>query len=94
MGSSQGQNFGPILGAKMALLKLLCNTSSFRHKKDSSKTELWKHVWKLKSGLYHQKWSILKQAISYTGRLIKTLQFMFGRKILHFERHKQRQFIQ
>ena len=24
MGPSQGQNFGPILGAKMALLKLLC----------------------------------------------------------------------
>jgi hypothetical protein len=39
------------------------------------------------------KWSILKDAISYTGG-IKTLQFMFGRKILHFERHKQRQFTQ
>jgi hypothetical protein len=25
---------------------------------------------------------------------IKTLQFMFGRNILHFERHKQRQFTQ
>jgi hypothetical protein len=35
------------------------------------------------------KWSILKHAISYTGG-IKRLQFMFGRKILHFERHKQR----
>jgi hypothetical protein len=39
------------------------------------------------------KWSILKDAISNTGG-IKTLQFMFGRKKLLFERHKQRQFTQ
>jgi hypothetical protein len=68
------------------------HTSSFRHKKDSNKTELSKHIWKLKENNqdYTIKWSILKHAISYTCRGIKTLQFMFGRKILHFERHKQR----
>jgi hypothetical protein len=65
---------------------------TLRHKKDSNKTELSKHIWKLKENNqdYTIKWSILKHAISYTCRGIKTLQFMFGRKILHFERHKQR----
>ena len=48
------------------------HTSSFRHKKDSNKTELseiWKHIWKLKENNedYTIKWSILKHAISYTG---------------------------
>ena len=44
-------------------------TSSFRHKKDSNKTELSKHIWKLKENNqdYTIKWSILKHAISYTG---------------------------
>ena len=45
------------------------HTSTFRHKKDSNKTELSKHIWKLKE--YNQdytiKWSILKHAISYTA---------------------------
>ena len=46
------------------------HTSSFRHKKDSNKTELSKHIWKLKENNrdYTIKWSILKHAISYTGR--------------------------
>jgi hypothetical protein len=59
------------------------HTSSFRHKKDSNKTELSKHIWKLKENNqdYTIKWS--------RGG-IKTLQFMFGRNILHFERHIQR----
>jgi hypothetical protein len=45
------------------------HTSSFRHKKDSNKTELSKHIWKLKENNpdYTIKWSILKHAISYTG---------------------------
>ena len=45
------------------------HTSSFRHKKDSYKTELSKHIWKLKENNqdYTIKWSILKRAISYTG---------------------------
>jgi hypothetical protein len=44
------------------------HTSSFRHKKDSKKTELSKHIWKLKENNqdYTIKWSILKHAISYT----------------------------
>ena len=44
------------------------HTSSFRHKKDSNKTELSKHIWKLKENNqdYTIKWSILKHAISYT----------------------------
>jgi hypothetical protein len=91
-GVVSGSKFRPFLGPKMALLKLLCNTSSFRHKKDSSKTELWKHIWKLKSGLYHQMVNFKTRYFVHGA--IKTLQFMFGRKILHFERHKQRQFIQ
>jgi hypothetical protein len=45
------------------------HTSSFRHKKGSNKTELSKHIWKLKENDqdYTIKWSILKHAISYTG---------------------------
>ena len=45
------------------------HTSSFRHKKDSNKTELSKHIWKLNENNqdYTIKWSILKHAISYTG---------------------------
>ena len=45
------------------------HTTSFRHKKDSNKTELSKHIWKLKENNqdYTIKWSILKHAISYTG---------------------------
>ena len=45
------------------------HTSSFRHKKDSNKTELSKHIWKLKEKNqdYTIKWSILKQPISYKG---------------------------
>ena len=45
------------------------HTSSFRHKKDSNKTELSKHIWKLKENNqdYTIKWSIIKHAISYTG---------------------------
>ena len=72
------------------------HTSSFRHKKDSNKTELSKHIWKLikrkQSGLYHQMVNFKTRYFVHRG--IKTLQFMFGRKILHFERHKQRQFTQ
>jgi hypothetical protein len=45
------------------------HTSSFRHKKDSNKTKLSKHIWKLKENNqdYTIKWSILKHVISYTG---------------------------
>ena len=45
------------------------HTSSFRQKKDSNKTELSKHIWKLKENNqdYTIKRSILKHAISYTG---------------------------
>ena len=45
------------------------HTSYFRHKKDSNKTGLSKHIWKLKENNqdYTIKWSILKHAISYTG---------------------------
>jgi hypothetical protein len=45
------------------------HTSSFRHKKDSNKTELSKHIWKLKENNqdYTIKWSILEHSISYTG---------------------------
>jgi hypothetical protein len=45
------------------------HTSSFRHEKDSNKTELSKHIWKLKENNqdYTIKWSILIHAISYTG---------------------------
>jgi hypothetical protein len=35
-----------------------------------------------------------EKSLSFVHRGIKTLQFMFGRNILHFERHKQRQFTQ
>jgi hypothetical protein len=44
-------------------------TSSFGHKKVSNKTELSKHIWKLKENNqdYTIKWSTLKHAISYTG---------------------------
>ena len=69
------------------------HTSSFRHKKDSNTNGTFEtYFGKLKENNqdYTIKWSILKHAISYTGPGIKTLQFMFGRKILHFERHKQR----
>jgi hypothetical protein len=71
------------------------HTSSFRHKKDSNKTELSKNIWKIKrkqSGLYHQMVNFKTRYFVHRG--IKTLQFIFGRKILHFERHKQRQFTQ
>ena len=46
------------------------HTSPFRHKKDSNKTELSKHIWKLKENNqdYTIKWSILKHAISYMHR--------------------------
>ena len=66
------------------------HTSSFRHKKDSNKTELSKHIWKFKENirLYHQMVNFKTRYFVHRG--IKTLQFMFGRKILHFERHKQR----
>jgi hypothetical protein len=57
------------------------HTSSFRHKKDSNKTELSKHIWKLKEN---------NQTRYFVHRGIKTLKFMFGRKILHFESRKQR----
>jgi hypothetical protein len=45
------------------------HTSSFRLKKDSNKTELSKHIWKLKENSqdYTIKWSILKHTISFTG---------------------------
>jgi hypothetical protein len=45
------------------------HTSSFRHNKDSNKTELSKHIWKLKENNqdYTIGLSILKHAISYTG---------------------------
>ena len=49
------------------------HTSSFRHKKDSNKTDLSKHIWKLKEN---------KQ--DYT---IKTLHYVWKKKNLHFERH-------
>jgi hypothetical protein len=69
------------------------HTSSFRHKKDSNKTELSKHIWKLKEN--NQDYRMVNFKTRYfVHRGIKTLQFMFGRKISHFERHKQRQFTQ
>jgi hypothetical protein len=40
------------------------------------------------SGLYHQMVNFKTRYFVHRG--VKTLQFMFGRKILHFERHKQR----
>jgi hypothetical protein len=45
------------------------HTSSFRHKKDSNKTELSKHIWTLKENNqdYIIEWSVLQHAISYTG---------------------------
>ena len=65
------------------------HTSSFRHKKDSNKTELSKHIWKLEENcpdynLYHQMVNFKTRYFVHRG--IKTLQIMFGRKILHFER--------
>ena len=47
------------------------HTSSFRHKKDSNKTELSKHIWKLKENNqdYTIQCSIIKRAISYTRGL-------------------------
>jgi hypothetical protein len=70
------------------------HTSSFRHKKDSNNTELSKHIWKLKENNqdYTIKWSILKHAISYTGGSKRCNSCLV--EILHFERHKQRQFTQ
>jgi hypothetical protein len=46
------------------------HTSFFRHKRDSNKTELSKHICKLKESNqdYTIKWSILKHAISYICR--------------------------
>jgi hypothetical protein len=73
------------------------HTSSLRHKKDSNKTELSKHIWKLEENcpdynLYHQMLNFKTRYFVHRG--IKTLQIMFGRKMLHFERHEQRQFTQ
>jgi dUTPase len=39
-----------------------------------------------RSGLYHQMVNFKTRYFVHRG--MKTLQFMFGRKILHFERHK------
>ena len=64
------------------------HTSSFRHKKDSNKTEIKRK----QPGLYHQMVNFKTRYFVHGG--IKTLQFMFGRKILHFGRHKQRLFTQ
>ena len=71
------------------------HTSSFRHKKDSEQNETFETYLEIKrkqSGLYHQMVNFKTRYFVHRG--IKTLQFMFGRKILHFERHKQRQFTQ
>ena len=45
------------------------HTSSFRHKKDSNKTELSKHIWKLKENNqdYTIKWSILNTLFRTKG---------------------------
>jgi hypothetical protein len=59
------------------------HTSSFRHKKDSNL-----EIKRKQSGLYHQMVNFKTRYFVHRG--IKTLQFMFGRKILHFERRKQR----
>jgi hypothetical protein len=69
------------------------HTSSFRHKKDSNKTdtrtfETYLEIKRKQSRLYHQMVNFKTLYLVHRG--IKTLQFMFGRKILHFERHKQR----
>jgi hypothetical protein len=44
------------------------------------------------SGLYHQMVNFKTSYFVHGG--IKTVQFMFGRKMLHFEIHKQRKFTQ
>jgi hypothetical protein len=44
------------------------------------------------SGLYHQMVNFKTSYFVHRG--VKTLHFVFGRKILHFERHNQRQFTQ
>jgi hypothetical protein len=64
------------------------HTSSFPHKKDSNKTfETHLEIKRKQLGLYHQMVNFKTRY--FVQRRIKTLQFMFGRKILHFERHKQ-----
>ena len=71
------------------------HTSSFRHKKDPKQNgtfETYLEIKRKQSGLYHQMVNFKTRYFVHKG--IKTLQFMFGRKILHFERHKQRQFTQ
>ena len=67
------------------------HTSSFRHKKrlkQNGTFETYLEIKRKQSGLYHQKVNYKTRYFVHRG--IKTLQFMFGRKILHFERHKQR----
>ena len=71
------------------------HTSSFRHKKrlkQNGTFETYLEIKRKQSGLYHQMVNFKTRYFVHRG--IKTLQFMFGRKILHFERHKQRQFTQ
>jgi hypothetical protein len=69
------------------------HTSSFRHKKRLERTfETNLEIKRKLSGLYHQMVNLKTRYFVHRG--IKTLQFMFRRKILHFERHKQRQFTQ
>jgi hypothetical protein len=70
------------------------HTSSFRHKKlkQNGTFETYLEIKRKHSGLYHQMVNFKTRYFVHRG--IKTLQFMFGRKILHFERHKQRQFTQ
>ena len=59
--------------------------------RNSNKTELSKHIWKLKENNQDYNHQMVNFKTRYfVHRGIKTLQFMFGRKILHFERHKQR----
>jgi hypothetical protein len=71
-------------------------TSSFRHKKDSNKFGIYFETYlefkRKQSGLYHQMVNFKTRYFVHRG--VKTLQFMFGRITLHFERHKQRQFTQ
>ena len=68
------------------------HTSSFRHKKDSNKKRKFRNIYleikRKQSGLYHQMVNYKTRYFVHRG--IKTLQFMFGRKILHFKKHKQR----
>jgi hypothetical protein len=67
------------------------HTSSFRLKQNRT-FETYLEIKRKQAGLYHQMVNFKTRYFVHRG--IKTLQFIFGRKISHFERHKQRQFTQ